>query len=263
MEQLTECVWLDHSEAEGFSITTALVVTGKRGFVFDTAASPQAMAGTARLLKEKDGKLRVIVVNSHHHWDHVYGNAAFAGHDILAHRACPRLMIAQRRTTEDVPPEPLEGVPLPTITFGDRLSFSDERDTVHLIHTPGHSEDSIVLYLDECRVLLGGDIVEWPFPTFAQRQGAEVWIRTLRRLKQLVVDRVVPCHGPTMSKAIIDANERYITEVYEAVAKARDAGVGRDELDLPVERFVGEGVVVDQIYHDSHRSNLAWAYDDM
>ena len=113
------------------------------------------------------------------------------------------------------------------MTFGDRLSYADDGGTVHLIHAPGHSEDSLVVFLAESRLLLGGDTVEWPLPNFGQRDGAEEWIRTLRQLKQLPVDLIVPAHGPAMDKQIIDANERYIRGVYEAVAAAKASGAGR------------------------------------
>ena len=62
---------------------------------------------------------------------------------------------------------------------------------------------------------------------------ARTWVTTLRQLKQLPADLVVPAHGPAMDKRIIDANERYIAGVYEAVAAAKAAGVGRGELELP------------------------------
>ena len=48
------------------------------------------------LLRERGGDRRVVVVNTHHHWDHVYGNAAFRDVDIVAQRGCPRLITARR-----------------------------------------------------------------------------------------------------------------------------------------------------------------------
>ena len=214
------------------------------------------------LLLDRAGPRHTVVVNTHYHWDHVYGNAAFPGDDIVSQRACPRLIQAQGSTAdESIPLPPREGVPLPNITFGDRLTFADGDETVHLIHTPGHSEDSIVVFLAKARVLLGGDTVEWPLPSFAQRDGTEAWVRSLRQLKQLAVDLIVPGHGPAMGKTIIDANERYIVGVYEAVGKAKHSGLGRNDLDLPVELFVDDVSQVDDVYAQTHRENLIWAWD--
>ncbi len=128
---------------------------------------------------------------------------------------------------------------------------------------PATREDSLVVFLAGSGVLLGGDVVEWPLPNFSQRSGAEEWVRTLRQLKQLPADVIVPAHGPAMDKRIIDANERYISGVYEAVTAAKAAGVGRGELELPPGRFLADGVDVDEVYTAAHRDNLLWAWDEV
>ena len=134
---------------------------------------------------------------------------------------------------------------------------------MHLVHAPGHSEDSLVVYLSEARILFAGDTLEWPLPNFAQRDGMDAWIRTLRQLTQLPVSLIVPSHGPTMGKSLIDANERYILEVFETVATAKRAGAGRNDLDLPAAAFLGAGVVLDDVYTEAHRANLIWAWDEV
>jgi len=264
MEQITTDVWVHRIDLEGFPTIAAVVLTPTRAFVVDTLMRPQDMRPVLELLAERAGARRIVVVNTHHHWDHVYGNAAFPGVDIVGQRACPRLILAQGSTAdESVPLQPPEGVPLPTITFGDRLTYSDEPETVHLIHTPGHSEDSLVVFIAGTRLLLAGDTLEWPLPNFCQRDGKDVWIHTLRQLKQLPVDLIVPSHGPAMGKPLIDANERYITKVYETVAAAKRAGAGRHDLVMPASAFLAADVVVDDVYAHAHVDNLAWAWDDV
>jgi glyoxylase-like metal-dependent hydrolase (beta-lactamase superfamily II) len=248
----------------GFDTVAAVVMTATRAVVFDTLVSPQAMAPVRDLLAGVAGGRRIVVVNSHHHWDHVWGNAAFGDCEIVAHSACPRLMIAQSRDgLRKGPSEPAEGIVLPTITFGDRLEFVDETETVQLIHAPGHTEDSVVLYLEPERLLLAGDAAEWPLPTLAQRGGYHDYVRTLCRLKGLGAATVVPSHGPPMDASIIDANERYVGELFAAVAELKRKGATRDELALPVERFVGGDLIVSDVYREVHRENLAWAYDEV
>ena len=263
MEQLTPDVWVQRMDAGGFPTIAAVALTPTRAFVIDTLMRPQDMGPVREFLAAHVDGRRTVVVNTHHHWDHVYGNAAFPGVDIVAQRACPRLIQAQGSTAdESVPLQPPEGVPLPTITFGDRLTYYDDPETVHLIHTPGHSEDSLVVFLAGARLLFAGDTLEWPLPNFAQRDGKDVWIHTLRQLKQLPVDLIVPSHGPAMGRALIDANERYISKVHEAVAAAKSAGAGRNDLDLPASAFLGGDVVLDDVYEDAHRDNLVWAWDE-
>lgn len=264
MKQLAPNVWTHHIDAGGFPTLSAVIMTPRRAIVVDTLTGPREMAPVVDFLAAEAGERRLLVVNTHHHWDHVFGNAAFAGQDIVAQRACPRLIQAELQGgDESLRLPPSQGVPMPTVTFGDRLTYSDEDESVHLIHTPGHSEDSLVVFLVKARILFGGDTVEWPLPNFCQRDGAEEWIHTLRHLKQLPADVIVPSHGPAMGKEIIDANERYISGVFEAVATAKAAGVHRGELDLPAAGFLAEGVVVEEVYAEAHRENLHWAWDEV
>jgi glyoxylase-like metal-dependent hydrolase (beta-lactamase superfamily II) len=264
MKELAPGVWSHVIDAEGFPTLSAVVFTPRLAIVVDTLTGPAEAAPVADFLASEAGERRVVVVNTHHHWDHVFGNAAFGGADIVAQRGCPRLIQAELQSGDEsrrLPPA--EGVPLPNLTFGDRLTYVDDGASVHLIHTPGHSEDSLVVFLTESRLVLGGDTVEWPLPNLCQRDGGDEWVRTLRQLKQLPVDLIVPAHGPAMDKQLIDANERYVSGVYEAVAAAKSAGAGRSEMDLPVERFLAAGVAVDEVYAAAHHENLLWAWDEV
>jgi glyoxylase-like metal-dependent hydrolase (beta-lactamase superfamily II) len=264
VEQLSGAFWVHRVEAEGFPTVGAVALTATRVFVVDTLLGLRDMEPAKALVRERGGERRVVVVNTHHHWDHVYGNAAFPGADIVAHRTCPRLITAHiTGADESVPIPPPEGVPLPTVTFGDRVSFADDDETVHLIHTPGHSEDSIVAFLPRARLLFAGDTVEWPLPNLAWRGGLEQWVRTLRQLKQLPADLIVPSHGPAMGKEIVDANERYLLGLAAAVAEARERGVPRGELEVPPAGLLPEGAAVDAVYEAAHHENVLRAWDEV
>jgi cyclase len=264
MEELTRNVLVHRVVTMGFPTASVLVVTATRAFVIDTLTRPQDMDPVLAALAERAPGRRRVVVNTHHHWDHVYGNAAFPTSDIVAQHSCPRLMEAQAQSiSESVPRPPREGVPLPSVTFGDRITYLSDDESVHLIHTPGHSQDSIVVYLDAARVLLAGDTLEWPLPTFAERDGQEAWVRTLRQLKQLPAEVVVPSHGPAMGKELIDANERYVSGVYEAVAEQKQQGVRRQQVVVPASDLLGADVRLDEVYADAHQANLEWAWDEI
>ena len=60
------------------------------------AHRPRRDGSRARLpRRRRPATAAPLVVNTHHHWDHVFGNAAFAGADIVAQRGCPRLIQAR------------------------------------------------------------------------------------------------------------------------------------------------------------------------
>jgi len=263
MERLSDNVYLHTIAQGGCTLTAGVIVAQRRAFVIDTLTSPESMRPVTDLLVRVASNRSVIVINTHHHWDHVYGNAAFADRDIVAHRLCPRLMREQSRSSdESVPPVPGEGLPLPSVTFGDRLTYTDDDTSLHLIHMPGHTEDSLVVYDDQRRILFAGDTVAWPVPELCLRDGYAVYVQSLRQLKQLPVDHVVPSRGPVMGKGIIDANQSYVEGVYEAVRAARANGVPRHQLDVPAEWFLPEGVNVAAADLAMHKANVEWAYDD-
>ena len=82
-----------------------------------------------RVIKRNDLKIKYIV-NTHHHFDHTLGNEAMAkstGAKILQHAAS--------ELKHDI-----------VVNEGDKIQFGNSELTV--IHTPGHSKDSICLIGD-------------------------------------------------------------------------------------------------------------------
>ena len=79
---------------------------------------------------EKNGLKIKYVVNTHHHFDHTVGNDAIAkktGAKVLQHR--------ESTLKNDA-----------TVSNGDKIKFGSSELTV--VHTPGHSKDSICLVGD-------------------------------------------------------------------------------------------------------------------
>jgi glyoxylase-like metal-dependent hydrolase (beta-lactamase superfamily II) len=269
MEQHTPRVWLQRSAAQGFPVVSSVVLTGSRAFVIDTLTGPQDMEPVRELLRGTTTRRPPVVVNTHHHWDHVYGNAAFEGMDIVAHATCPRLLREQERLSREQegfaapPPPPREGLPAPGITFDQGMAFLEDDEMVHLRHAPGHSPDSIVVWLERDRLMFAGDALEWPLPSLDSPGGLDTWLRTLASLKDLPIDAVVPSHGPVMGKTLIDANAAYIEGLRDAVAFIKRSGGDPRGLDLPVRRFVAADVTVDDVYSSVHRLNIARMWDEV
>ncbi|HET6496748.1 MAG TPA: MBL fold metallo-hydrolase, partial [Thermoleophilia bacterium] len=177
---MTRNIWLRQVDAEGFPTVGAVVFTQRRAFVIDTLTQPADMEPARALLREGGVSRRLAVINTHHHWDHVYGNAAFAGEDIVGHHSCPGLLAAQLAgDSPPAPPAPAAGVPLPCLTFDTRLTYADGAEVVRLVHAPGHSEDSIIVFLSGARILFAGDALEWPFPSMGRDSRSGLWLRSM------------------------------------------------------------------------------------
>lgn len=81
-----------------------------------------------------------FIINTHSHFDHTFGNeqvAKLTGAKIMQHTSSP---LHKDSALED----------------GDQISFGNS--TIDIIHTPGHSKDSICLILDDKMILTGDTI---------------------------------------------------------------------------------------------------------
>jgi glyoxylase-like metal-dependent hydrolase (beta-lactamase superfamily II) len=81
-----------------------------------------------------------FIINTHSHFDHTIGNeqvAKLTGAKIMQHTSSP---LHKDSALED----------------GDRITFGNS--TIDIIHTPGHSKDSICLILDDKMILTGDTI---------------------------------------------------------------------------------------------------------
>lgn len=260
MDELVPGVWLEQALAQGFPTVAAVVIGAKRVVVVDSLTSPGDMAA-ARALAERDGGSRpMTLVNTHHHWDHVYGNAAFADSEIVAHEACRRLMLSPP-SGEEAPAPPPEGVPLPSMTFAGSLILHDAAESAHVIPAPGHSEDSVVVLLERRGILFAGDALEWPLPSLGSGSDVDAWFGTIAGLRALAPKLIVPSHGPAMGARLLDANERYLEALAAAVDRAGRRAASDDVPRLPGRDFVGPDADLSEVYERSHASNVKWLWE--
>lgn len=77
-----------------WSETMTVVDAGPGLIVVDTWGSLRAAEKAAVRIREIFGKPVSHVINTHHHWDHTFGNRAFQGAEIVGHWFCARDMAA-------------------------------------------------------------------------------------------------------------------------------------------------------------------------
>lgn len=274
-------IWLVETQLEDFGVRGVVICGQSRGVVWDTLARPADMAGVADVM----GELPFTVVYSHADWDHVLGTGGIgrAWEGVVAHSVCEsrfreevRLTLEERRISA---PGEYDQVTLfpPTRTFRDRMTLGLGGITLELHSLPGHTPDTIVGYLPEWGILLGGDAVEDPLPFLnpggpveAWAGELEAWAKTLdewnRPLPQggstpeveahvgpehrAAWDNganlppsspvVIPSHGPIGGTRLLRANARYL----------RDLAAGK-EPQLPGE--------LTAFYRETHAANKVLA----
>lgn len=205
--------------------TTVYAIDGPRHlFIVDTFLGPRSMAVVKERMAPALRRRAVIVVNTHYHWDHVWGNCAFPGALIVAHAAC-REKIARIGEKElkaygsmkqgDVT------LVLPDCVFTGRVAFED--DGLELFHSPGHSPDSISVYDRRDRVLLVGDNVERPLPYLYSRD-LSAYERTLASYVSLGAKRIIAGHCPRVTRDDIKDNLAYVRAFRSGRAAKYDKG---------------------------------------
>ncbi|HEX9934547.1 MAG TPA: MBL fold metallo-hydrolase, partial [bacterium] len=162
--------------------TMTVIDAGPSLLVVDTWGSLEAARKAKARIDSIFGKPVRYVVNTHHHWDHTFGNAAFPESEIVGHRFGARDMRADYADAEERKNyfkrnasttsyqslrEYIADVGKETSEKAFRLFFpnrlSGERDTLRvgdltvlLYHTPGiHTRSNLTVFIPELGIVIG------------------------------------------------------------------------------------------------------------
>jgi len=192
------------------------------------------------------------VVNTHQHFDHVFGNGAFTDARIHAHEnaatgmpaaadrikrlieADPDLDPDHPEITADVLAAVLDTeLRLPDATFSSASTIDLGDRYVELLH-PGraHTDGDLVLRVPDCDVLFAGDLVEESAdrdatPYFGSDCWPLEWASTLDFVISLLGEGslVVPGHGAVVDRRFVEKQREDIADVAELVRSLALAGV--------------------------------------
>jgi glyoxylase-like metal-dependent hydrolase (beta-lactamase superfamily II) len=211
-----------------------VILGGRDVLVVDTRSSPTHARELASDLRELTHDAVSIVVDTHWHWDHSFGNSAFRPAPIWGHvRAAQRLRADGRATIEEVAAEIPEIaaeiretiIDPPERTFDDRETIEVGDRVVELsYHGRGHTDGDIVLVVPDANVLFAGDLLEeGAAPSFGDSFPLE-WPETLEDVVPLATGPVVPGHGAVRDRAFV---EEQLAALRRVAALARDVHEGR------------------------------------
>lgn len=176
-----------------------LILGSRRALLFDTGPGVRSISRAVRKLTT----LPVTAIPSHMHFDHTGGLAEFqniAVADLPVLRACVRdgwLM-----PTDDLYVGSWEGMtwtplkPSAWLAIGSDLELGGRR--LQLLHTPGHSPDSVSLYDRESGLLFAADFV-YPGKLYAQVANADLrsYLASAESLVPLIGEEttILSAHG--------------------------------------------------------------------
>jgi glyoxylase-like metal-dependent hydrolase (beta-lactamase superfamily II) len=209
-------------------VNVSLVVGAERALVVDTL-STDAQAASLREAVRRVTTLPLCVVNTHHHFDHWFGNGVIAGADtdVWAHEeAAARL---RRRLEEQraewvaewapVDAELAAGMAAATLRAPNRTVHIESivdlgGRTVVLRHLGrGHTDGDLVVLVSGAEVVLAGDLVEEGGPPMFGDGYPLEWPETLAALVRLASPgtSVVPGHGAIVDLDFVRAQHDQLT----------------------------------------------------
>ena len=194
------------------------VLGGDTALVVDTRTTPAQAREILDDLRDLGSPRVGIVVNTHGHYDHVFGNAVFRPAVIWGHERC-RTMIeltgaAQReRVTRDVPAlaDDLAEVVLdpPDRVFTDAATLDLGGREIRLAYLGrGHTDNDIIVSIPDADVLCAGDLLENGAPPWFGDGYPLDWPATTERILALTGERTVvsPGHGDHAGRAFVEAS---------------------------------------------------------
>lgn len=190
----------------------ALLITGRGcAVLLDSLLRPSDLAGVQEIVASHGKPL--YIVNSHADWDHWWGNGAFPGAPVVAHRLTHERQLREGRrqlTAKQRMDDSFAGVVLrpATITFDGSMQFDLGGMHVELTPLPGHVHDQIVAYVPEHRLLFAADAAEDPIPLVTEGPVA-AWAHALQRWAGKA-RTVVPAHGAIGGPELLRRNATYL-----------------------------------------------------
>lgn len=207
-----------------------------------------------------------MLINTHHHGDHTYGNSIVGTGTIIAHENCRTELIATGMPANSGIWDPVEWGELtmapPTVTFTDRVRlWSDDRPIdVSYVGRRAHTNNDSVVWLPDQRVLFCGDLLfngGTPFLLMGSVVGAIDVLTNV--IAPIPATTIVPGHGAPCDHSLIPAIVGYLEFVLATAKAGRAAGLS--PLETARETHLGEYAR----WLDSERivGNLHRAYADL
>ena len=221
-----------------FDQQIGVVLGGRDVLLVDTRISEVQGREIRDHLRELTRDPVSIVVNTHWHHDHAFGNHVFRPAVMWGHERCPigleRFGEEMRANVMERMPEIAVDVAAVTIDPPERvfsehaaLEVGDRRVDLRYLGR-GHTDADIVIEIPDTGVIFAGDLIEnGATPSFGDSYPLD-WPETVSRLAERVRGPVVPGHGEVADRAFVDAQ---LAAFLEIARLGREVRAGRLALD--------------------------------
>lgn len=240
MEKVAQNVFVNISSR---GCNHSFVVTSEGPVMIDTPMMPDDAEKWKAELSRFGGPRYII--NTEPHVDHVSGNFFFSA-PVIAHEGVRKALLesspaqyAEMVKRSDPGIEVPAGYRFrpPDITLSERLTLYLGKHTFQLINLPGHSPYQVPVFVPEEGVIFTSDNVTHNVPPFMHQALPEQWVESLKKLKGLDADKLVPGHGPVADKGYLDTMIETVQGAIDAVKGALNKGLTLEEAQRTVVLF--------------------------
>jgi cyclase len=242
-QEVAEHVFAYIQPEGGWCLNNAgIIMAGSETVLVDTAATERRARWLRYAIAELCPVPPSMLINTHFHGDHTFGNFVFPEARILAHERTRAEMAAAGLHLTGLWPEVRWGsisVTLPTFTYRDRMTIHGATTRIELFHpSAAHSIDDTVVWLPDSSVLFTGDIVMSGVTPFVPMGSVSGSLAAIAELRSLAPATIVTGHGPVAGPSVLDETEDYLRWL-QALAKDGLAA-GLSPLELAKETGLGK-----------------------
>lgn len=187
-----------------------------------------------------------LVVNTHHHGDHTFGNHLVKAPKIMHKRAAERLEalapIAPGLYQQLFPHLDFTDsrYTRPEIVVDNGILIQGERGTARVTYEgPAHTVGDLVVWLDWARIAVVGDLVFNGVTPLAIDGSVAAWEERLRSLRERLEGwTIVGGHGPPAGVEVVDLLSKYFRHVLGATRMLAEEGL-EDPLEIALKATPG------------------------
>lgn len=271
-ERIAEDVFVFTSDLYA-QVTAGVILTDEGAIVIDTLPFPQETAELKEFVRRYYNEHSVrYVINTHHHADHTYGNYLFPEAELLASEKCRRALLRYGQQSLDeakaqTPALAEVRLSIPDVVF-DRgeLAVHMGSKSLHMMLTPGHTDDSISVLVKEDKVLFAADtVMPVPYIVFGDM---ETMIDSLKYLSGMAIDSIVQGHGEVLLRGevpeTIETSIQYLETIQERVSAVVDSGTPKESLQhINIEECGKSRIPLNGLVQQLHIANLVHLYDKL
>ena len=271
IEKLAGGVYAAVHRDGGWAISNAGIIDlGDKTLIFDSLMTPAAASDLKDAAEAVTGRRTTLLINSHYHNDHVWGNQIFSDTTIISTSQTRQLILSDGREEVNwfsqngaeqlndlqhryglefdeakkremltwieyfqgiVATTPILQLVLPALTFEERLVIHGSTRSIELLtFGGGHTGSDVMLFIPEEKIIFMADLLFVESHPFLADGDPVNLLRILDKALALNPQLLVPGHGPVGTPTDAGLVKRYVNDMEAMTAEMIRQGKTVDDI---------------------------------